>query len=927
MPETGKLPFDQSFRTLTGNLPFPWQRELYKRFVDDNPDTFPNIVDLPTGVGKTSVIALWLLALINKPEQLPRRLVYVVNRRTVVDQTTTEVERLRENLPKLGPLWFKSLAISTLRGQFVDNQEWREDPSRPAVICGTVDMIGSRLLFGGYRIGFRSRPLHAGFLGQDALLVHDEAHLEPAFQALIESIHDEQKKEREQSDKEITWPALKLLELSATRRGGQVEEGRRKFELTEEERRPPPTIPDTPTEPIHHIWRRLMAKKSIHLHRVNSEKLVADKAVVAGKIAELAVKHRRLNVAVLIFTRTIDDMKGVHKILVKKPGVSREQVRLLTGTMRGLERDKLVKQDPVFSRFLPPSDRSGDVQPTKGRVYLISTSAGEVGVNLSADHMVCDLSTFESMAQRLGRVNRFGDRDDTRINVVHPAFDDKKPNPQRRATLELHPQRRATLELLKQLNGDASPIALNALPSDKRSAAFAPKPAILPATDILFDAWALTTIRGQLPGRPPVDSYLHGVAEWEPPRTSVAWREEVDVIGDELISREGEGLLQELLGVYPLKPHELLNDLTDRVYKELDSLNKNTDQGAKTNIWLVDGGGTVTRATLAKLMKAEKEEVTEQLKQKTVLLPPSIGGLTSDGMLDGKSKDPANDVSDQWLGEDGQPRRGRVWGNNESPVVNGQRMALIQVIDTDPLVDEFDETNEDEIEPEDGGDAPPTRRRFWYWYVRPRDAEEATRASDRPIRLEHHSSDVANHAKKIVEELKLPDELQRCIIVSAELHDVGKRREIWQRSIGNPRPTDWYAKPGKPEGEKRWRPRHLSGYRHELGSLLDVLNPESDVAHKFSELGDDMQDLALHLIAAHHGYARPHFPTEAYDHEGFSVQCNEEVALEVMHRYARLQRRYGRWGLAYLESLVRAADWAASANPSEATAEENGSSV
>lgn len=33
----------------------------------------------------------------------------------------------------------------------------------------------------------------------------------------------------------------------------------------------------------------------------------------------------------------------------------------------------------------------------------------------------------------------------------------------------------------------------------------------------------------------------------------------------------------------------------------------------------------------------------------------------------------------------------------------------------------------------------------------------------------------------------------------------------------------------------------------------------------------------------------------------------------MMRRYADLQRRYGRWGLAYLESLLRAAGWAASA--------------
>ena len=104
---------------------------------------------------------------------------YVVNRRTVVDQSTEEAKKLRDNLAKAPEIQAKvgSLAISTLRGQFADNREWSADPARPAVIVGTVDMIGSRLLFSGYGVGFKAKPLHAGFLGQDVLLVHDEAHL------------------------------------------------------------------------------------------------------------------------------------------------------------------------------------------------------------------------------------------------------------------------------------------------------------------------------------------------------------------------------------------------------------------------------------------------------------------------------------------------------------------------------------------------------------------------------------------------------------------------------------------------------------------------------------------------------------------------------------------------------------------------------
>jgi CRISPR-associated endonuclease/helicase Cas3 len=135
------IKFDEAFKALTGNDPFPWQRELYEKWFALG--KVPQSCNLPTGLGKTSVIAVWLIALANKCN-VPRRLVYVVNRRTVVDQTTDEVEKYRRNLAVAGIP--DELAISTLRGQFADNREWSADPSRPAVICGTVDMIGSRLL-------------------------------------------------------------------------------------------------------------------------------------------------------------------------------------------------------------------------------------------------------------------------------------------------------------------------------------------------------------------------------------------------------------------------------------------------------------------------------------------------------------------------------------------------------------------------------------------------------------------------------------------------------------------------------------------------------------------------------------------------------------------------------------------------------------
>ena len=169
-------------------------------------------------------MAIWLLARA-QGALLPRRLVYVVDRRAVVDQATDLAMGLRESIDRnmelkqsLG-LGARSLPISTLRGQQVDNKEWLDNPASPAIVVGTVDMIGSRLLFEGYGTSRKMRPYHAGLLGADTLLVLDEAHLVPPFEKLVETIalgeagfgpRDEQLRG--------LVPPFKLMSLSATGR-------------------------------------------------------------------------------------------------------------------------------------------------------------------------------------------------------------------------------------------------------------------------------------------------------------------------------------------------------------------------------------------------------------------------------------------------------------------------------------------------------------------------------------------------------------------------------------------------------------------------------------------------------------------------------------------------------------------------------------
>jgi len=110
------------------------QQRLFARFCEDD---IPAVCDLPTGMGKTNVIHIWLLARmrresLRKKPHLPTRLVYVVDRRTVVDQATELAERIKVNCSSLGPPY--GIAVSTLRGQSADNREWTRDPSRRACL-------------------------------------------------------------------------------------------------------------------------------------------------------------------------------------------------------------------------------------------------------------------------------------------------------------------------------------------------------------------------------------------------------------------------------------------------------------------------------------------------------------------------------------------------------------------------------------------------------------------------------------------------------------------------------------------------------------------------------------------------------------------------------------------------------------------------
>jgi CRISPR-associated endonuclease/helicase Cas3 len=734
-------------------------------------------------------------------------------------------------------------------------------------------------LFSGYGAGFRSRPLHAGLLGQDALIIHDEAHLSPPFQCLLERIAEEQS---HQGDRRVR--PLRIMELTATSRSGNEEA----FQLGPEDQ-------DNQT-----VRRRITARKGIAFHEV------ADDKAVAPMVGELAKGYQSSGQAILIYLRTLDAVDLVHRKVVEgltkvatRDRRAAEHVAILTGTLRGHERDRMVDRNPVFARFLPKPQ----VEPVAGTAYLISTSAGEVGVDLSADHLVCDLTPFDSMVQRFGRLNRFGGGD-AQIDVVC-AIEPYK----READSAYEKARRNTLVLLRQLpvrtdgRHDASPQALAQLRRGVNLAtAFTPTPRVLPVDDILLDAWSLTTIRDEVPGRPPVEPWLHGMEENSVPETYVAWRAEVELPGSENDDR----FLTDLLDDYPLKPQELLRDRTDRVRKHLESLSEGqTGQP----VWLVDASGNVRRLTVGELVERDprKKEYITDLSYHTVILPPVAGGLKAGGLFDGKERfveTRAYDVADEMVDDQGPLRarfrgvRGEVGWQWEPLGTTSARMLLPDAagrIAGWKVVREILRW-EDE-------DADPSGRLLFLKRARGTDADGASSwSAPNEQLLADHLAHTAQVAERLARGLGLNEPRSVALILAAKWHDRGKDRSLWQRAMGNLDPGRVLAKTahGRP-------PENLASYRHEFGSLVDVLQDE-----EFVRLPPDVRELVLHLIAAHHGRARPHFSVdEAYDpaaHDDVSSRTAEDVP----RRYARLQRQYGRWGLAWLESLLRAADAMAS---------------
>ncbi len=912
-----------------GATPFPWQENLLDRF---RHGTLPRALDIPTGLGKTAVMAIWLVAR-SQGAKLPRRLVYVVDRRAVVDQATTEAERLRnwvqvnagvkQALGLPGPL-----PISTLRGQYVDNRQWLEDPASPAIIVGTVDMVGSRLLFEGYGVSRKMRPYHAGLLGSDTLIVLDEAHLVPPFEKLLESIASgvtEFGPVRVDGTNPV--PAFHLMSLSAT--GSSL--GNDTHGLTEKD------LGHRFAQKRLRAPKRLVLKPLVEPQKPDGGGHVQDgegkpSSNLADALAREAwtLAKRGGQPRVVVFCDSRDVAAKVKSIVEKVAADNKQEggqkveidTELLVGGRRIFEREQARLRLQALG-FL-----AGGNAPRSKPTFLFATSAAEVGIDLDADHMVSDLVAWERMVQRLGRVNRRGEGEATVVAVVEaprPKKKEKEAIEKKRRGQEVDEKERKVVEVfearLRQVQVfqepfkrlprndrgyDVSPGALRKLKRDAEGDsvlqkvlddATTPAPLRPALTRALVDAWSLTSLEKHT-GRPAIDPWLRGWIENDPPQTSVVWRAYLPIRSGRTSPTRKE--VEAFFEAAPPHMSEILETETFRVLEWLIARGKSVLARSEKGEEGLPGRGDIVAFALApdgQLRRAlrlsdlefagnkddakNRRETLELLAGATLVADARLAGL-KDGLLEPSENNRPRTADD-----------GRHWIDDSV-----LRFRLRSAAADDARVSDsvWRERLRFAAEVSDEGE---TRRWFIVEKLRHDAATEEDRSAARLQTLDEHQSWAEERARALAKRLGLAPMYEEMLAATAVLHDEGKRARRWQRSFNAPAGGP-YAKTKGPINYAL-----LDGYRHEFGSL-----PRAHGDERIKRLPDELQDLALHLIAAHHGFGRPVIGMSGC--EDAPPSALEARAREVALRFARLQRRWGPWGLAWWEALLRATDQQAS---------------
>ncbi len=356
--------YREFFKKAVGSDPYPYQERLALE------DTLPEALSIPTGCGKTAaVLTAWLWRRRFTPESrvrdgTPRRLVYCLPMRVLVEQTREVASKILENLGIQN-----SAGVHVLMGGESDD-DWADEPERDAVIIGTQDMLLSRALNRGYGASRFRWPRLFGLLHTDALWVCDEIQLMGVGRATAAQLEGLRGKSPHLGPSGTIFVSA-TLDPEWLRTVDHALDPTRILSLSDADRESPA------------LRTRLRSPKTLRPADLPDKPTPKQ---IAAAILDGHVKGTRT----LAVMNRVDSAVAVYEALAKAK----------------------VPRCLIHSRFRPP-DRDARLaellaEPPGEGLIAVTTQVIEAGVDVDARTLFFEIAPWSSVVQRLGRCNRAG---------------------------------------------------------------------------------------------------------------------------------------------------------------------------------------------------------------------------------------------------------------------------------------------------------------------------------------------------------------------------------------------------------------------------------------------------------------------------------------------------------------------------------------
>ncbi|MEV8535636.1 type I-U CRISPR-associated helicase/endonuclease Cas3 [Streptomyces sp. NPDC051211] len=993
--------FPDFVQEVRGHRPFPWQTAYLHEVADRG--NWPDL-DIPTGLGKTSIIDIWAFLLAwqhasGTRRTVPLRLFFVVDRRLVVDQAHDSARTLQDALDTSRPDTVTGRVARALReiagsGSALESvrmrggvdwaSRWLRSPAQPAVITSTVDQYGSRLLFRGYHTSPRMRPIDAALCGIDALLVVDEAHI--ALPLLVTAT-DCAAYQATATQPQFADRAVKVVSLSATASTGP---DRPRHSITDGDQ----------THPV--AGRRLTAQRRLTL--LDASTGAKDTAEAFARAAESAVDTLLPIVerpVIGVVANTIRAARATFSLLSQRDDVD---VVLLTGRSRTLDRERLLASTLVTE--LLTGVNAERVRP----LVVVATQTVEVGIDISFAGLITENAALAALIQRLGRLDRTGDLHLAPALVIRastqsdqssiPVYGEAAEHVWNWLTDQTPALPATDLDrtALAQALPDGllvNPLTLPGLLADVDTTLLNVAPPRIPVVHrTLLDSWTRTSPT-PVPDQDPAP-FLHGL-DTTPEDVQVLWRADLHEVDGR------PDFDQWMVRMRQIPPHpgetvaipavQLRRFLTRTAGADDASDLESTPPPHEP----APGPKKQKQPRMAPVLSFDEAQgewvpVTEANDIRpgsTVVLPSHYGGHDAYGWS-GTRDLPTCDLGDfppaataptrihapllillaggdDHLTETLTKTITRAVGllqaaeQEEAVIVHNLLDTLLGYLNrhTDSAYADLARDRLSHLRTVGQWTVEPTGRteRRGRIVLDPDEparlllipphlpvgqreqgagvGDESADASSltRPVPLSQHSLAVADRTAAFAADLDLPTNLIDTLRTAGHAHDCGKAHSRFQcmlcagdrllaESLDEPRaksgmdPADHAAR-RRAARLAQWDPE----MRHEALSALAVtawLETQPDHAR-----GTD-DELLIHLVAAHHGHARPLLPPVT-DPSPQAVTCtmpdNQQITVNSANmgtdwngpdRFHALNRHYGPWGLALLEAVLRLADMACS---------------